>query len=312
MKKIFLLLIVCCQLSVVNAQRLNDNPQSLVLSHLKFSNAKVNEKNDQLSGSLNVDSKIAFNHSEKIVGDDSKNFDGQKKSPWFAAALSFGVPGAGEFYSESYIKAAVFVAIEAASIVIGLKYNTKGDDQTTLFQNYADAPTGWSVDRYAKWTVQHAKSINSDVDPTKYQVFQNGKVNWNELNKLESAIGQYYSHQLPKYGEQQYYELIGKYQQFNVGWYQFGDDVNKSYTYGDPLVPQFHEYAVMRGQANDYYDVAAKAVVVIVVNHIISAADAAWSASRYNKDLEMHASIEKFNYGFNTVYYPQLNLQFRF
>ncbi|MEW6702999.1 MAG: hypothetical protein AB1298_09820, partial [Bacteroidota bacterium] len=241
---------------------------------------------------------------------NSKNINDQKKSPFLAGVLSFVVPGAGEFYSKSYIKSAAFIAIEATAITIGLIYNNKGDNQTNFFQNYADKY--WSVERYAKWTIKNATKINSNVDPTKYRVFEpNGKVNWDELNRLESDLGSYYSHRLPKYGEQQYYELIGKYPQFNVGWDDFGDE-NTPFVYGDPLTPKFLYYSIERGKANDFYNVAAKAVVVIFVNHILSAIDAVWTASNFNKDLEMHASIEKYNTGFNTVYYPQLNLQYRF
>jgi len=288
MKKIFLLIIIGCQLSVVSGQ-------------------------SSLSGSLSLDSKISFDRSEKIYKDETKNVNDNKKSPLLAGALSFIVPGAGEFYSESYIKSAVFVAVEAAAITIGLIYDKKGNDQTNFFQNYADQH--WSVERYARWTLKNAPSINNAIDPTKYNVFySNRQVNWSELNRLESDIGQYYSHHLPYHGEQQYYELIGKYPQFNVGWDDFGDE-NTPFQYDvnlENLTPNFYYYANERGKANDFYNIASKAVIVVVVNHIISALDAVWSAHGYNSRLEMHASIEKYNTGFNTVYYPQLNLQYSF
>ena len=282
----FLLIVVSCQLSVVSGQ-------------------------SDLSGSLNLDSKISFDKSEKFSKDNIKNINENIKSPLLAGALSFVVPGAGEFYSESYIKSAVFVAIEATAITIGLIYDKKGNDQTDFFQNYANQH--WSVERYAKWTVKNASSINNEItDVTQYKVFySNGTVNWQELNRLENAIGKYYSHRLPYYGEQQYYELIGKYPQFNVGWDDFGDE-NTPFVYGDPLTEKFHYYSEERGKANDFYNIASKAVIVVVVNHIISALDAAWSAHGYNSNLQMHASIEKYNTGFKTVYYPQLNLQYSF
>ena len=299
MRKIFLLIVVSCQLSVVSGQ-------------------------SDLSGSLNLDSKISFDRSEKINKDATKNINENKKSPLLAGALSFVIPGAGEFYSENYIKSAVFVAVEAAAITIGLIYDKKGNDQTNFFQNYAEL--NWSVLRYAQWTLIHLKELNPNLNPIDYQnkVIQNGKVNWDELNKLENDVagrdgrdgkvpGSYYSHRLPKYGEQQYYELIGKYPQFNVGWNDFGNgDLNTPYAYGDPLTEKFRYYSIERGKANDFYNIATKAVIVVVVNHILSALDAAWSAHGYNSRLEMHASIEKYNTGFNTVYYPQLNLQYSF
>ena len=120
MRKMFLLIVVSCQLSVVSGQ-------------------------SDLSGSLNLDSKISFDKSEKFSKDETKNINENKKSPLLAGALSFVVPGAGEFYSESYIKSAFFVAIEATAITIGLIYDKKGNDQTIFFQDYADGAQGWKT-----------------------------------------------------------------------------------------------------------------------------------------------------------------------
>ena len=297
----FLLIVLSTQLSVVSAQT-------------------------DLSGSLSVDSKISFDRSEKIYKDETKNINENKKSPLLAGALSFVIPGAGEFYAESYIKSAVFVAIEATAISIGLIYDKKGNDQTNLFQNFANQ--NWSALRYAQWTLDHITELNPNLTQNDYQnkVIQNGIVNWVELNKMENDVagregrdgqvpGSYYSHRLPKYGEQQFYELIGKYQQFYQGWSDADmslvsyDEIKQKLENGET---KFTYYSVERGKANDFYNVASKAVIVVVVNHIISALDAAWSAHGYNSRLAMHASIEKYNTGFKTVYYPQLNLQYSF
>lgn len=292
MKKIFLVIVCCLQYAAISGQEINKH-----------------EKENILSGSLAIDSKIAFDKSDKVVSASPYNMNDHKKSVWLAVGLSALVPGAGEFYSENYIKSAAFIAVEVAAITLGLIYDKKGNDQTIFFQSYADRY--WSVDRYAAWTIKNATSINSAVDPSKYSVFANGKVNWNELNRLERDLGSYYSHQLPKYGDQQYFELIGKYPQFNVGWDDFGNE-NTPFVYGDPLTKKFLYYADERGKANNFYNIASKAVLVVVINHIVSAVDAAWSTSRYNKNLNANASIERRDYGFNTVYYPRLNLQYRF
>jgi hypothetical protein len=294
-------ILTCGSVSVINGQSAEK------LSHKIF----VQQNKTVLSGNLQYDSQLAFDKTVVLIPDETKTPNGNKKSLWLAAGLSAIVPGAGEFYSERYLKSAIFIVIEAAAITVGIIYNKKGDDQTSFFQNFADQH--WSVERYANWTLYHAQSINSNVDPAQYKVFYtNGKVNWSELNRLESDLGGYYSHHLPYHGEQQYYELIGKYSQYNVGWDDFGDDVSKSFNYGDPLTPRFNYYSVERGKANDFYNVAAKAVVIVVVNHLISIIDAVWSTHNYNKDLDMKVSLERFDHGFQTVFYPQLNLKYNF
>ncbi len=280
---------------------------AILSSQIIFAQEKTDTK---LSGLLYADSKTSF---ENILTTPLVNPNmamNETKSPFLGAALSLAVPGLGEFYSESYIKAAAFFAVEVAAITVGLMYDKKGDDQTNVFQNYANEH--WSVQRYAKWTVTNAKNINANVNTDDYNIFTNtGSVNWSELNRLESDLGSYYSHRLAYKGDQQYYEMIGKYHQFNPGWDDFGDE-NTPYVYGDPLTERFLLYAKQRGEANDFYNIASKAVIVIVANHFISALDAAWSASRFNKNLELSSELKRFDLGFDSYYYPQLNLQYSF
>lgn len=236
-----------------------------------------------------------------------------KKSIFLAGVMSAILPGAGEFYSEQYIKSAIFLGIEATAIIVGIIYNKKGNDQTTFFQNYANQ--NWSVVRYAKWTLVHANSINSNINPANYNVFDgNGNVVWSELNRLESEIGlgtNYYSHRLAYFGDQQYYEMIGKYPQFNPGWNDFGNE-NTPYQYGDPVTASFHYYSIERGKANDLFDIASKAVVVILTNHIISMFDAVWSAASFNKNLQMNMSLKQEQVGYRIEYSTVLNLKYNF
>lgn len=267
-------------------------------------------QNGKLTGQLFLDSKIIYMESFANIKLQDQSLDSQKKSPLLSGVLSFAIPGAGQFYSERYLKSIIFVAAEVAAITVGLIYDKKGDDQTISFQNFALAH--WDVKRYARWTIKNASSINPQINVSEYNVFDiNGNVIWSELNRLESAIGKYYSHRLAPFKDQQYFEMIGKYPQFNVGWDDFGDE-NTPFTYGDPLTSNFLFYSKERGKANDFYKVASTAVIVIITNHILSAIDAAWSAANYNKGLVISSEIKKVDFGFRTFYYPQLNLQYNF
>jgi hypothetical protein len=203
------------------------------------------------------------------------------KSPFLAAALSAAVPGSGEFYSKSYVKSGAFFAAEIISWVVNLSYNRKGDRATREFQNFADL--NWSVVEYAAWINENGRNYNPNVncfvtiDPnTSLPPWK--RVNWAELNQCERLLGGLFSHSLPPYGDQQYYELIGKYPQYNPGW----ADADRSHISEENISALFRSYAGMRGRANDFYNVASTAILVVVLNHILSAADAAWSASRYN------------------------------
>lgn len=271
------------------------------------------KKNEfHLTGDLNLDSKIVFTEQQAEM-DQEVVYNQNKKSPFLAAVMSLAVPGAGEFYTGDYWKTALFLAVEAAAITIAVIYDGKGDDQTTFYENYANQ--NWSVKQYAQWTIDNASRINSLVDPNQYNVFnEDGSVNWNELNNLESAIGKWYSHRLAPYGDQQYYEMIGKYQQFNAGWKDFDESEysDNHYDYGDPLTDMYLYYSDQRGKANDFYNAARWGVIAIVTNHILSAVDAAFSANSYNRTLESQLNIRKHQIGFYTEYYPELSIRLSF
>ena len=210
-------------------------------------------------------------------------------------------------YAESYLKAAVFAAVEVGAIVFAITYNKKGDDQTSTFQQYADGH--WSIKRYAEWTIANIAYINSAVDITKYNVLNNdGSVNHSELNRLERDLGSGYSHALPQHGDQQYFELIGKYPQYSHGW----DDANQSDSDFHILSPNFLDYSKMRGKANDYYNVSDKAVIGLYANHLLSGLDAVWSAISFNKDLAVKVRVNPIGSGDNVTFYPSVNIRYAF
>ncbi len=277
------------------------------------------ENNSEVfSGILSLDAQKSLENSQSI------NFDNQnsvinKKSALASAGLSLFLPGAGQFHNGDYWKTAVFLAVETAGIVTAVIYNNKGDDQTTHFQDIANS--NWSVNRYAQWSLDNAQRLSSGISDDQIanfnaNMFTNGAVNWNVLNDLESAIGLQsssgYSHRLRAFGEQQYYEMIGKYDQFNPGWADFTEDPNNPFTYGDAVTGMFTSYSHQRGIANDFYSTSKTAVIIVILNHVISALEAAWTTSRYNKKLEAKVSLETKNIGFVKVVYPQLNMRLNF
>ncbi len=278
-------------------------------------------KKKYLTGSLKNDTQFILNKNkyspEKF---DSDVYSHKKKIPLEAGSYSFLLPGIGQLYNHDYLLAGAFLGVEAVAVALTIIYNNKGDNQTQFFENYANQH--WSAVRYAKWTFKHLEKLNPEINQDRVNYYNqnlivNNKVNWDVLNELENEVsqspgGQYYSHRLAPYGDQQYYEMIGKYTQFNVGWDQFGDE-NTDFTFGvDSVIPQFKYYSKQRGKANDYYNGAKWAVITIVTNHFISALEAAWGASRFNKKLKMNISVQKETIGFYTDYYPRLNIKMNF
>ncbi len=271
---------------------------SLTIGGFSFPQDNANKEN-LFTGNLKLDSKI----SNQLIPAQNAALnlfpENNKKSPFLAGLFSLILPGSGELYAKSYLKAGIFVAVEAALISVGLIYDKKGDNQTETFQKYADE--NWSVVKYAEWLNLHELSpeeqipINANESLPPWQ-----RVNWSILNSRE--VG---SHKLPNYGQQQYYELIGKYHEYASGWNDF--DINRIDV--DALSPNFRFYSGMRGDANDLYNVASKAVIGIYINHFLSALDAAWTTTIYNKEIAMQLRVKPLNLTDHTEYIPTINFK---
>jgi len=145
-------------------------------------------------------------------------------------------------------------------------------------------------------------------DPTQAPWTQ---VNWDALNLIEQAMGGYFSHQLPPYGQQQYYELIGKYPEFREGW----TDENPVYfTYNQlqPATGLSGYYMDQRGLANNLYGVAGTAIGVLIANHFVSAIEAAIWAHGHNKSIQTSVGVTSVPLYGVVGYQTQLNVAVNF
>lgn len=259
----------------------------------------INAHAEVLVGNLRYDSRVltsTFNRESAKTLDLSK----PKKNPMLSGLFSLLLPGAGEFYSGEYLKAAIFVGIEVAIVATALSYDKKGDDQTSTFESFADG--NWSVVKYAEW-LNRFENATIPINPnTSLPPWE--RVNWDSLNFYEKK----FSHKLPKHGDQQYYELIGKYPQYSPGWNAF-----------DPNEPDYHvlpaiflEYSKMRGKANDYYAVATTAVKLMYINHFLSMLDAIWSAVNYNSNLELSVRLNQNYYSIREEFIPTVSFRYAF
>jgi len=311
---------------------------SVFLSLLVFSCSLTygqNVTDNKLSGNLYLDAAIrppALPPTENVhvlsyVNDPVVN---NKKSPVLAGILSGILPGSGEIYTGQYVKAAVFLAVEAASITTAMIYNHKGNYQTAFFEWYNNQ--NWSPVRYAQWTLHNIGNINSSVtDASKYQtggsnqviIYNNAGVatgvNWANLNALESDLGTTgsgsgYSHELAIFGSQDFYEITGKYPQFVAGWSTFPYGApNYNYTdFNNYVLPQMLWYAHQRGIANQLYQTSYFFVGALYVNHLLSILDAVWSAHQYNNRLAMNVSIQNASLAGGLDISPTLNISYNF
>jgi hypothetical protein len=248
------------------------------------------------------------------VNSNKQDFDGskigKKKSIHKAVAFSALVPGSGQVYAKSYIKSAVFFAIEVGAWTAYFHYNKQGDKKDSEFRTYADEK--WSEYRY--WSYLNWVALNDpNYDPLDYfeyiEVTAPNGGNWylipdnyyrnNQdliLSTLRVVERDKYTHQLPSAHTQQYYEMIGKYPgQFGNAWY----DADFDYIYSGPnnITPLNDKYMDMREKSNQLYQSAQYGLMVVLINHVISAIDAGFTTRKYNRK---QAALEM---SYNNYYY---------
>jgi hypothetical protein len=214
----------------------------------------------------------------------------EEKSVMRAALYSAVIPGTGQYYAGSIWKAALFAGIEIAGWTVYFVNTSNGDKQETQMEAYAD--DHWSEQKYWSRLYYDAKRPESGIinlpgyDVDNYDIIIDFDADVaNSLRFLEEALG--HTHRLPETKTQQYYEMIYKYlTQFGNGW----EDADLYATYygnTNNMTAQMFTYRDMRNDMNEYYDVASIATNVILINHVLSALDAAWTAGRYNREITM-------------------------
>lgn len=213
----------------------------------------------------------------------------KEKSTKRGFLYSLILPGAGEFYAGSKIKAAIFFGLEAAFWTGYFSYHKKGKDKEDEYLDYANA--NWDVYAYSEYLVSNYDGLEFDpatIDPN------------TGIGIVVDTPGVYYgagdsiviSHSIhPVAGEelnkdQQYYEIIGKYDQFRFGWVKEGD------LEFDAAIARRNFYLDLRYDSNSLLDKANRFVMVSLANHLLSAFDAAISVRSYNRKGEKFSKID--------------------
>ena len=197
------------------------------------------------------------------------------KSSKRAFLLSALVPGLGEWYAGSKKRGLIFFGAEAALVGMWVAWTGKGNDLEEEFRAVADEH--WDPLNYLAWrgsaisdnsSITHALPCSSEVVEVYIPAMQQSG---------SAAFGGCAPSEI-----QQYYELIGKYDQYVSGW----TDLVKRST-GNAVAPtevdsveNFHSerrlrYEDQRDESNRFLKRASTISGVILINHVLSAIDAA-------------------------------------
>jgi hypothetical protein len=191
-----------------------------------------------------------FNDFPTFSGD---MYSAEHRSVGRAFLLSFLVPGLGEYYAGSNLKAGIFLGFEVLTWTQYMSNHRSGTDKEDEFQAFANSH--WSPTDYVVHLIENYNTIEDTLPGDK----------------------------LPDTKTQQYYEMIGKYEKFWPAWDDYDAKTNTS--------KGQRKYMVMRDDANKKLDKARTWAMVALANHVLSAFDAALTAKRFNKKRDVFSEV---------------------
>ncbi len=244
--------------------------------------------------------------------EEQSSVTGKQKSIPRAVVFSALVPGAGQAYVGSFLKSALFLTVEVAAWAVYFKYNQLGKDKDREFKAFADKY--WSEYRYWSYVYYRLKNGNTPSDLPEFNTYTVEGKDWvlidqDQYETAREILRRYedtrylqnFTHRLPETKTQQYYEMIGKYpEQFGNAWEDASFNVFYN-GYEGIITPLNDEYMTMRDMSNHFYDIAGYGAMVSLLNHVISAFDAGFSAKRYNEAQKLAVTYRRVVYAAHGV-----------
>ncbi|MBU0710529.1 hypothetical protein KKA87_01210 [bacterium] len=232
-----------------------------------------------------LESSLKFN----AMATDSFEFD-YEKSPGRAFLMSAILPGAGELYAGAKWRALAFAGVEVFSWLMYFNRKNKGedleqgymahaDDYWKLSQLYQNGASGYQLTGLSG---QHGENFGSHSLYLEYNGVEyighadSLPFGWENDILNEDVI--------QPVRTRDFYENIGKYDQFAGGWNDF-TLFNKNPSDSVVSMSDLRDsYLTQRKESNDALKMATNFATVIMFNHLISAFHAQIAAKNYSSE----------------------------
>jgi len=270
----------------------------LIILTLFLSNIALSQTNSIFSSSIEKDKLIATMKYSQVENEEDTSFFYTKKVQR-AFLMSLVLPGAGELYVGSKIKAVIFAGTEAALWTMYYSYTKKGNNLIKKYKKFADEH--WDLKRWYLWGLENELTGLRNTLNESHFIWILNRENNKEYIAIDDSLDKY----LPEWEQlivddkfspvktDEYYENIGKYDQFASGW----DDFRNYNQQPDTIIvsPNRDKYLSMRWNANKTLQTATNIVSVVMFNHIISAFDALITAkhaeAKERKKVSVNAAL---------------------
>ncbi|MEE9166068.1 MAG: hypothetical protein V3U24_01180 [Candidatus Neomarinimicrobiota bacterium] len=206
--------------------------------------------------------------------------------------LSLAIPGAGQWYAGEKTRSLVFAGLEVAGLVAWYRFRRKGEDKITDYERFADEH--WSLQSWVEWAgylyAQGEEYHDVIIDGTHHlKIILDGRLVSSDT--LGSPDWQGDLEALEVIRSSEFYENVGKYDQFVSGWDDiFNQNGEQAWELhykdvGDTveviiLTKNKRRYLDLRKDSNRAFQIAGYAVSAMMLNHVVSAIDAFWVTRR--------------------------------
>lgn len=220
------------------------------------------------------------------------------------------LPGSGQAANKNWVRSGIYLAVEGAAIFLISHNNSKAKSRQRNYENFVDQ--NWSVVQYAQWIVEFHEvnglnneflaDLKSQVDGVNAAF--DTSIDWNRvdirvLNNVErntpfifsDMASNNFSHTLPGFGSQQYYELVSKFYQFGPGWRDFNTPVTQNIATASAMSDLFFEGRDRAEQFNDNFRRADNIFALLIVNHVVSAFDAFFTVRLRQHRMQAKAGV---------------------
>lgn len=228
------------------------------------------------------------------------------EKPGLAFISSAILPGSAQAANSNWFRAGLYMAVEAASIYFIIDYKNRAARGERNYERFVD--NNWSVVQYANWLVDYHDYHGIDnpfIDDLQAMMDGvsasfNTSQDWNNVDieilrsverntpyfTTDQLAANNFSHVLPAYGSQQYYELVAKYYQFQAGWSDYNTNQFLIGRAGGTASPLFFDGADRAQRFNDDFRTSRHFMILLISNHLISAFDAYFTFSVKQNRLE--------------------------
>jgi len=267
----------------------------IILFTLTMLWAQEADKRKELLGNVNIS---RVNSMDEVKG--------SYKSPKKAMFMSLLLPGSGQMYvggQSRYVRGTFYLAEEIA-LISGLYYHSiyKYDKQVKEYKDFATE--NFSVTIYEKAMSEIYYSTELDYRDNLRKFYGAERESYcksfygnNGFKSCDDNFGKDASQNpndnTPLYNSATYYQIIAS-ENFVLGWKEAKQNeyVEANLNQASPsdtvklgTSAYYNDYIAMRKKANNLADRQAIFLGAIILNHIVSAIDAALSASAHNSSL---------------------------